>query len=255
MKMATEEKDPVLNGNSDSSPQPEGEGKDASSPTNASGGKEDRASELEAKYKELSERYSQSSAEAKRLKQEADELKAREQEREEYIAALEKLVESSEEKVSEESGEEGNKEEKVEESEKETSTKPKAEKPLRESFFLSKEEQRKLIREEIKRDKEEEAEAERRYKEAVAKNPKLKNRGYSKLVSAKMKLLDTADIEEACKEVDKDLARLKEEEKEEEPFVEGGKGKSSPQPENTVEDEIRKSLKRGQIPSGLQGLV
>lgn len=236
--MATEEKDPIENSNSNSSPQPKGEGEDASSPTDVSGGKEDKTLE------ELSEKYSQSSTEAKRLKEKTKELESKIAELEEYGVERESYIESLESLIEEE------KEAKVKTEEEE-----KAKIPLRETFALNEEKQRKIVREEIEREKKEEQEANRRYEEALKANPRLKNKGYAKLVAAKMKSLDTGDIEKAAKEVDKDLAKIKEEEMEEEPFVEGGKGKSSPQPEISVEDEIRQSLKRSMPSSGLQGLV
>lgn len=241
-------KDPTLDesksGNSlEDSSQPEGTGKEPSSPTNPSGGNEDRVKELETKIEELSTKYAESSKEGKRLKSLLDEKDESLQEKEEYIQSLEEALEN-ETKEEEKKREEKKEEEKVDVGfEKEPSKEKVAELKKQIDPHLTKEGQRKMLKELLEQERKEEKIANEKYEEALKDFPQLKNKTFSKLVSQKMKL-EKVGIKEACKSVKEDLGSLGAEEIDTEPFVEGGGGKSTTRDIETEEDKIRNSLKR-----------
>ena len=222
--MSEEKKDLTPSGDKPSEASTPSEGTDekkSSSPSDASAGKEGANEELES----LKTQYSESSKEAKRLKALTDDQIESLQEKEDYIESLEKALN-----------------EKDEEDEKSEEKKPEEKKPELPPH-LTKEGQARVMKELLKQDKKETEEAGKHYDAALKEFPRLKNDTYAKLVSQKMKL-DKVSVKDACKKVSEDLESLGGKGSDDEPFVEGGAGESTIQPQKTEEDDIKESLKR-----------
>ena len=229
--MSEEKKDLTPSGDKPSEASTPSEGTDekkSSSPSDASAGKEGANEELES----LKTQYSESSKEAKRLKALTDDQIESLQEKEDYIESLEKALN-----------------EKDEEDEKSEEKKPEEKKPELPPH-LTKEGQARVMKELLKQDKKETEEAGKHYDAALKEFPRLKNDTYAKLVSQKMKL-DKVSVKDACKKVSEDLESLGGKGSDDEPFVEGGAGESTIQPQKTEEDDIKESLKR---PTGSENL-
>ncbi len=246
--MSKEEKDPITQGSnsSDASTQPEGLGIEPSSPSNPSGGNEERIKELEGKVEEISNKYSASSTEGKRLKSLLDEAKETLDEKEDYIKTLEQAIESEEEKEDEEKKKPVLKETTPPVPEKSSEKKPNVIPP-----HLTKEGQKRALKELLDEQKKQDEEVKRQYDDALSKYPSLKNKSFSRLVSSKMRA-EKLGILDACKSVDEDLKALNTEE-EEEPFIESGQGKTAPHKTESAEDKIRQSLKKTPYESNLPG--
>jgi len=239
--MSEEKKDLTPSGDKPSEASTPSEGTDekkSSSPSDASAGKEGANEELES----LKTQYSESSKEAKRLKALTDDQIESLQEKEDYIESLEKALNEKDE-------EDEKSEEKKPEEKKPEEKKPEEKKPELPPH-LTKEGQARVMKELLKQDKKETEEAGKHYDAALKEFPRLKNDTYAKLVSQKMKL-DKVSVKDACKKVSEDLESLGGKGSDDEPFVEGGAGESTIQPQKTEEDDIKESLKR---PTGSENL-
>ena len=242
--MSEEKKDLTPTGDNPSqSAQPEGTGENSSSPSGASASNEDTA---KAELESLQTKYSESSKEAKRLKSLVDENEESMQEKSDYIESLEKAIDEKDEEKEEKKEEDVVEKPKVEPKSPET----KPELPP----YLTKEGQRKAMQELLSKDKKETAEAEELYENAMKEFPRLKDKTFANLVSQRMKI-DKVGVKDACKKVSEDLTSLGSEEKEEEPFVEGGVGKSTAKETQTEGDKIRTSLTRDISATNLPGMA
>lgn len=258
--MSEENKDLTPSGGdkpSETSTPPEGTGeKKSSSPSDASAGKEDANEELES----LKTRYSESSKEAKRLKGENDEQKESLLEKDEYIESLETEMDKKDKEKDEDPKDEGT------DGEKSKDKKPEVKKPDEKKAdpeptkeptlppHLTKEGQKKVVKELMGAEKAETKEIEKQYNAALKEFPRLKNKAFARLVSSKMKS-DQLNVKDSCKKVEDDLKSLGGKEEDKEPFVEPGVGESTVQPQKMEEDDIKESLKRPQNTGNLPGMV
>lgn len=224
--------------------QPEGTGQ-TSLPSGPSEGKEDvedlkkELAETKKQFAQMDKDYRESSTEGKRLAQEVKELK-------EKIEAVESKEEEAEEEYPEE----------YKESEEDYSKKTPQE-------ILDEVEKRATAKalEEVEKRERERAADKKRAKELIdsasEKHPLLKtSKSYKQMVAD---VMDGAgvSIEGACERVNaymEKIAKEKEQGKKREPFVEGAKGSASTTPRETVEEGIKKGLKKPQITSELKGL-
>ena len=118
---------------------------------------------------------------------------------------------------------------------------------------LTKEGQKKVMKEILGADKKETEEANKQYNAALKEFPRLKNETFAKLVSRKMKL-DKVSVKDACKAVGEELKSLGGKEGDEEPFVEPGAGESTIQTQKTEETDIKESLTRPKGTGSLPGM-